>query len=373
MRTVKIRDILKLEYGKPLDPADRTPDGKYPAFGANGVKSKTNKFYYDKPSIIVGRKGSAGELTLTYEKFWPLDVTYYVTHDDSETDLVYIYYLLKSLDITSYARGVKPGINRNDIYELTITLPPLTVQRNLGQKLSEAYARIDETIDLTKKNILNSSLLKESAVEEQFGHYVDGDIMSFGDVCEVKGGKRVPKGEKLISVATEHPYIRVTDFNKNGGVDTTGLRYVSEGVFSKIKKYTISNNDVYLSIAGTIGVTGVIPGELDGSNLTENACKLVPSSAIEQMYLYYFTQSANFKEQVSAMVKQSAQPKLALIRIRQINIPLPSVNEQRRAVANLDHVFNSIDKVIDLQSDKLRNLQKLKDSMLGQIIVNGVE
>ena len=61
----KIGDILTLEYGKPLDKAIRKEDGLYPAYGANGVKCRSDEYYFDKPTIIVGRKGSAGELTLT--------------------------------------------------------------------------------------------------------------------------------------------------------------------------------------------------------------------------------------------------------------------------------------------------------------------
>ena len=54
-----VGEILQLEYGKPLDESDRNPDGRFPVYGANGVKDRSDKFYHEKPSIIVGRKGSA--------------------------------------------------------------------------------------------------------------------------------------------------------------------------------------------------------------------------------------------------------------------------------------------------------------------------
>ena len=57
-----VGEVLRLEYGKPLNDSDRKLDGLYPVYGANGEKTRSNKFYFDKPSIIVGRKGSAGEL-----------------------------------------------------------------------------------------------------------------------------------------------------------------------------------------------------------------------------------------------------------------------------------------------------------------------
>jgi len=59
--TRKLGDLITLEYGKPLPESERDPSGIVPAFGANGVLCRTNKSYCDGPSIIVGRKGSAGE------------------------------------------------------------------------------------------------------------------------------------------------------------------------------------------------------------------------------------------------------------------------------------------------------------------------
>ena len=78
-------EVIKLEYGKPLGKSLRKPDGLYPMYGANGIKGRTDEFYYNKKTIIVGRKGSAGEINLTEEKFWPLDVTYFVTFEKKNT------------------------------------------------------------------------------------------------------------------------------------------------------------------------------------------------------------------------------------------------------------------------------------------------
>ena len=62
----RLGDVLKLEYGKPLSKDQRDDDGDFPVYGANGIKCRTNKYYWDKPSIIVGRKGSAGEVRSMY-------------------------------------------------------------------------------------------------------------------------------------------------------------------------------------------------------------------------------------------------------------------------------------------------------------------
>ncbi len=163
-----VGNILSLEYGKPLDKAERSHDGSFAAYGANGVKDRTNKFYWDQPSIIVGRKGSAGELTRVNKPFWPLDVTYYVVHNPAKTNLDYLYSLLKSLDLPSFARGVKPGINRNDIYSLDVTLPSLDDQVKIATKIDAIEDNSRRIIELYSHKLKFLNDLKQSMMTEAF-------------------------------------------------------------------------------------------------------------------------------------------------------------------------------------------------------------
>ncbi len=163
-----VGEVIKLEYGKPLDRADRKNNGKFAAYGANGIKDMTDRYYWDAPSIIVGRKGSAGELTRVDEPFWPLDVTYYVTHDNTETNLDYIFYMLDSLNLPSHARGVKPGINRNDVYSLPFKLPVIEEQEATAKKI---YTLCEQTKNLTEQHrnkVVTLKALKQSLLTQAF-------------------------------------------------------------------------------------------------------------------------------------------------------------------------------------------------------------
>ena len=117
-KLVPLSEVFTLEYGKPLDKEFRKEDGAFQAYGANGPISPANKYLIEGPCIIVGRKGSAGEITFVENNAWPLDVTYYIKHNPEESDLRYLFYTLKSLNIKQFVRGVKPGLNRNDVYGL---------------------------------------------------------------------------------------------------------------------------------------------------------------------------------------------------------------------------------------------------------------
>lgn len=194
------------------------------------------------------------------------------------------------------------------------------------------------------------------------------EVKKLGDIATIKGGKRVPKGYRLESTPTNYPYIRVTDFNDHGSVDLNNIHYVNAEVFQQIKNYTISINDLYISIAGTIGKTGIIPKELDGANLTENACKLVFKDDIEPKFIYYFTKTEDFLRQTGLNTRVAAMPKLAIARLSTIQLLCPNLlSEQQRIVTILDEAFEAINQAKENAEQNLKNAKELFESYLQSV------
>ena len=146
-------------------------------------------------------------------------------------------------------------------------------------------------------------------------------------ICSVKGGKRIPAGEKFSIEPTNHKYLRVTDM-KNSTI--VGCAYISDDIYSKIKSYTISADDIYITVAGTIGSVGIIPNEFNEANLTENADKLLLNPLICKEWFINLLQSEVIQRQIRDSVTKVGQPKLAIKRIEELRIPLPPLNEQIR-------------------------------------------
>lgn len=188
------------------------------------------------------------------------------------------------------------------------------------------------------------------------------------DIAFIKGGKRIPKGKKLLNIKTEYPYIRVTDFTDDGTIDIHNIQYIDKDIYDEIKNYTISSNDLYISIAGTIGKTGIIPEILNGVNLTENAVKLVyKTDQIDNKFVYLFTQSNLFLEQAGLATKTVAMPKLSISRLSEIQIPLPPLDEQKRIVSLLDTLFAKIDRSIELLDENITAADALLPSALNTV------
>lgn len=171
-------------------------------------------------------------------------------------------------------------------------------------------------------------------------------------VGNVKSGKRLPKGYYVTDMHTNHPYIRVIDM-REGYVDTSDLKYVPDEAFSSIQNYRIYKDDIYISVAGTLGVVGQIPEHLDGANLTENANR-VTNIKCNIKFLMYWLMSSIIQNTISQIQTLGAQPKLALTRIRNFAVILPPVEEQKiiaEALSDIDALIMDLQKLINKKKD----------------------
>ncbi|MBS0588704.1 MAG: restriction endonuclease subunit S [Proteobacteria bacterium] len=176
----------------------------------------------------------------------------------------------------------------------------------------------------------------------------DWEVMSVEDIAEVRSGKRLPLGNSLTDKVTAYPYIRVADM-ETGTVNLDEIKYVPEQVYPSIKNYRIFLDDIFISVAGTLGIVGKIPPQLNGANLTENADRLTNISC-DRDYLMYLLMSPLIQNTIESERTLGAQPKLALTRIRKFKIPLPPSKVEQTAIANAlgdaDALIQSITSLI---------------------------
>lgn len=141
---IKLGNLLSLEYGDNLPSAKRSNTGEYPVYGSNGVVGTHNKAFINEQCIVIGRKGSAGALNLCESSGCCVtDVAYFCIPHKS-LYLKYIFQLLHTIGLDSLGKGIKPGLNRNEAYTLTIALPPLAEQHRIVAKVDELMALCDQ-------------------------------------------------------------------------------------------------------------------------------------------------------------------------------------------------------------------------------------
>lgn len=208
----------------------------------------------------------------------------------------------------------------------------------LLERIREEKRRLVKEGKLKKKDLVETPISED---EKPFEIPESWEWCRVGTIASVLGGKRIPAGRKLSQENTGHIYIRVSDM-KEDTVSTDNLLYVPEDIYPSISKYIINKEDVYITVAGTIGRIGKIPPELDGANLTENADRIVFTN-INQDWLIKCLQSNFVQKQITDVTTKVGQPKLAILRIQNLLIPLPPLAEQHRIVERIEKLMRGIE------------------------------
>jgi type I restriction enzyme S subunit len=262
--------------------------------------------------------------------------------DDVDAD--FFYYLLGSkavyAEFERRASGVTvKNLNIDLVRGVTVHLPPLPEQRRIAAILDKADAlRAKRRAALAQLDTLTQSIFLD-----MFGDPATNPkgwpVVSIADICEVKGGKRLPKGEEYSSIPTPFRYIRVVDL-KAGRVDESALVYLKPATQAEIARYVVNAGDVIISIAGSIGLVAPVPRSLDGVNLTENAAKIVPRSSgcYEAECLARYLETDHAQGQIGSHIGQVTIGKLALFRIEKLRVPLPPIEVQREFVCRAAEV-----------------------------------
>lgn len=175
-----------------------------------------------------------------------------------------------------------------------------------------------------------------------------------GDVCDVKGGKRLPKGVNLVTIKNTHPYIRVRDLDQGKRLQLNqNYEYVDDETQKIISHYIVSEDDVLISIVGTIGLIGIVGNSLNNANLTENCVKLINLRGIDKDFLYYFLISNSGQDAIKQGTVGAVQAKLPIKNIQTIQILLPPLDVQKKIAG----VLGALDDKIELNNKINQNLE----------------
>jgi len=224
-RACTLGDVLTLKRGHDLPEGARVP-GDVPVVSSSGITGRHNTAIADPPGVVTGRYGTIGEVFFLDEPYWPLNTALYVI-DFKGNDPKFSSYLLRNT-LRNYRseKAAVPGVNRNVLHTLGVSVPDLQTQRKIVSALS-AY---DDLIENNRRRI---ALLEEAArllYREWFVHFrfpghehakfIDGlpqgwRRQTFGDVCESIGGGTPATGKPEFWTDGDIPWYTPTDVTRN--------------------------------------------------------------------------------------------------------------------------------------------------------------
>jgi len=328
----RFEDVCTLEYGSSL-PKEKRVDGPYPVVGSNGVTGYHNEFIVGGPAIVIGRKGSAGEVTLIAENCFPIDTTYFVKQTNpEESDIRFLYWLLKTLNLPELRGGAGiPGLNRNDVYEkYQIPLPPLEIQKEIVAEI-EGYQKV-----------INGA----RAVLDNYRPHIpinpDWPIVELGEVCD--GILTGPFGTALHQsdyVSAGIPVINPQNIIE-GEITTDGVKMVSEETRNRLQEFTIRENDIVIGRRGEMGRCAVATSDMNGW-LCGTGCFVIRlSSKCNPRFYFHQVSSSKTKAYLEEQAIGVTMKNLNQGILSGVKVPLPPLAEQQAIVAEIEAEQNLV-------------------------------
>lgn len=352
--TAKLSDICEFLYGEGLVEAQRR-GGEYPVYGSNGIVGWHDQAITKGPTIIVGRKGSIGEVHFSKIPCWPIDTTYHIQLKNKPCDLNWLYYVLLALDLTKLNKSAAvPGLNRNDAYEKEFPYPPLDEQKRIAAILSKA----DRLRRLRRYARELSDSYLQSVFLEMFGDPVANPrgwkTTELANLCEItRGASPRPIKDYLGGTIS---WIKIGDATQGDDlyITSTEDHVTREGaaksVFLKSGSIVFANCGVSLGFARILKIDGCIhDGWLSLAKLDET--RMIPLfllKILNQMTLY-----------LRSLAPEGTQPNLNTGIMKKVPIILPPLplqqkfaqivqkterlrTQQRESERQAEHLFQSL-------------------------------
>ena len=266
-----------------------------------------------------------------------------------------------------YARFKSHGSAREvfdweQLCNVELPVPPIENQKRV-LAIKQAIER--RMASLAKLNDYLAELGDALFAQTLKGHEGEISYHTFESFCDVKGGKRLPKGSELSSEANSHPYIRVRDLN-NASILllTPEMLYVDDETQADISRYIVNSGEVIVSVVGTIGLTAYIGKTLDGANLTENCNKLTSFKGDFSAWSYFFLRSPAGMEAIRLGTVGAVQAKLPLKNIKSMNVPFIPARAMEKASSMLKDILEV------MQANLLESLAliNLRDTLIPRLM-----
>ncbi|WP_279140464.1 restriction endonuclease subunit S [Bilophila wadsworthia] len=288
-------------------------EGDIPVYGSGGVMRYVDSYVYDKPSVLIPRKGSLGNLFYVDVPFWNVDTIFYTEINELLIYPKFLYYFLTTVGLGEMnSAGGVPSQTQSVLNKIQIPVPSLETQREIV-KVLDTFTKLEAELEAELE-----------ARRRQYHYYRDqllnfegrDDVqwMTLGEVATIGTGSRntneaIPEGKYPFFVRSQQP-LRIDEFE-----------------FDEISIITAGDG---------VGVGKVFHFVNGKYALHQRAYRIhITSSYLNPKFIFYFIRN-NFARYLATTSVHASVTSLRKPMFEKYPIPVPSLEEQTRIVAILD-------------------------------------
>jgi type I restriction enzyme S subunit len=183
VNVVKLEDIIIIKHGKDYKKLNA---GDIPVYGSGGIMTYVDQYAYDKPTVLIPRKGTLTNLFYLETPFWNVDTIFYTEIDDSRIIPKFFYYFMRTIDLMSFDTGSgRPSLTMQILNRMKIPVPPLEIQKEIVDIL-DAFTKLEAELEAELE-----------ARRQQYAYYRNA-LLSFNEI-----GRNVER-ERAVSSNGDH-------------------------------------------------------------------------------------------------------------------------------------------------------------------------
>lgn len=367
----RMGDLISLEYGESLPEKSRRT-GPVPVMGSNGVVGYHKDALIKGPAIIIGRKGSVGQVTWVDSDCFPIDTTFYV--ENKKPSKISIRFLHRLLQVSGLENrrdlGAVPGLNRNDVHSLGTAIPDPAEQ----QKIADCLTSLDELIAAQGRKVEALKVHKKGLMQQLFPR--EGETIPRLRFPEFRAAPNWEE-KKLDEVAQRgsgHTPSKTHSEYYNGGIKWVSLadsKRLDNGFISntaiEISEEGIANSSAVLHAAGTVILSR--DAGIGKSAVMEEAMAVSQhfmvwtcnTTLLSNWFLYYLFQL--MKPRFESVASGSTIKTIGLQFFINLQIIAPAILEQQR----IADCLSTLDARIAAEADKRSALKTHKAGLMQQL------
>ena len=384
--TVPLGKIDMLQRGYDLPNRLRRP-GAVPIITSSGIGGTHSEAMVSGPGVVTGRYGTIGEVFYIESEFWPLNATLFV-RDFHGNNPLFVSYLLRTIDFQTHSgKSGVPGVNRNDLHEVVVSIPPTKAEQ---EAIAAALSDADGLIELLEQLIAKKHQIKQGAMQElltgkkrlprfetKSGYKQtevgvipkEWEVRPLVDIAEIRSGIA-----KNSNIAVSNPvlvhYLRVANV-QDGFLDLSEMSKIRMNI-NDIKRYAVLPGDVLMNEGGDLDKLGrgsMWRGEFSPCVHQNHVFVVRCGSRLSPDYLNVWTGATPARRYFMLAGKQTTN--LASINktaLGQLPVALPPRAEQEA----LATVLSDMDAEIAALEAKLAKARQLKQGMMQELLTGRI-
>lgn len=349
-KNYKLEELATIKYGKNQKKVI-SDNGHIPIYGTGGLMGYATEALYDKPSVLIGRKGTIEKVRYVTHPFWTVDTLFYTIIQDNIVLPHYLYYLMSLLDLKKFNEGTTiPSLRTETLNRIEFNVPELEYQSKVLSILEPIEEKID-TNNLINKNLLQQAraLYKDRFIDlTPFDGSMPSDwhLGTVSEIIELHDSKRIPlSSRERAELDKIYPYYGATSV----------MDYVDRYLFDGI--YLLLGED------GTVvdGQGFPILQYVEGKFWVNNHAHIITGKngfTVEMLYLLFSLTN------VQSIVTGAVQPKISQANLNKVPVVIPSKTELTAFDESIQPFFAEI-RNLRTENDRLVSV---RDSLLPRLM-----